>query len=575
MAFRLRSTRAILAAGVVALVVAGGAALSERQRARPAAAGGLAPTVSGNYLAGSHARAANDAAAAATHFVAALESRPDDPELLEQAVTALILAGQVNRAAALAEHLVVAAPSQPLARLTLAAAEMRAGQWEAARAHLDAIESTAGSATVVPLLRGWAAFGASGREAGLAQLQPLAGTPLGALALQQHAAWMHDAAGDPAAAMLSLEALIDDQQEVWLRLAELAGAIYRRAGAAERALAVYRRYADEHPESRLLQPVIAATEQGRPAPRDIDCGLAGAAEALSDVAGVLARQNNREAALLLGNIGLFLRPDFPALQFLVGDVLESLERWADANRIYAGIRKDAVIYTASQLAIAENLHRLDRFDEASALLRAMAQAKPDDPQPLSLLGDILRRRERFAEAIGVYDEAVGRMAPGEGPNWRLLYARGIALERAKQWPRAEADFLKALELQPDQPFVLNYLGYSWVEQGQNLDRALTMIERAVELRPNDGHIVDSLGWVLYRLGRFEEAVPHLERALELLPQDAVLNDHLGDAYWAVGRQREARFQWRAALNFKPEPDARAAIEQKLQRGPIREASVQP
>lgn len=182
------------------------------------------------------------------------------------------------------------------------------------------------------------------------------------------------------------------------------------------------------------------------------------------------------------------------------------------------------------------------------------------------MGDLLRGKERFAEAVVAYDKAMARIGAVEPRHWALLYSRGIALERSKQWPRAEADFLKALELNPDQPYVLNYLGYSWVEHGIHLDKALTMIETAVKLRPEDGYIVDSMGWVLFRLGRYAEAVPHLERAVELRPSDPTINDHLGDAYWRVGRENEARFQWDRALVLKPSPEEAREIQTKLKRG---------
>ena len=170
------------------------------------------------------------------------------------------------------------------------------------------------------------------------------------------------------------------------------------------------------------------------------------------------------------------------------------------------------------------------------------------------------------EAVKAYDEAVKRIGALERRHWSLLYTRGIALERSKQWPRAEADFLAALEFEPEQPYVLNYLGYSWVDQGINLERAQKMIERAVELRPNDGYVVDSLGWVLYRLGKFAGAVRELERAVELRPEDPIINDHLGDAYWRVGRRQEARFQWRRSLSLEPEDDLLAVLRDKIKAG---------
>jgi tetratricopeptide (TPR) repeat protein len=212
------------------------------------------------------------------------------------------------------------------------------------------------------------------------------------------------------------------------------------------------------------------------------------------------------------------------------------------------------------------LDTLDRTEEAIALLREQAARFATMPQPLVRLGDILRRRNRFPEAAEAYDQALARVAaPGER-DWPLFYARGISRERSGDWPAAEADFLRALELAPEQPYVLNYLGYSWADQGINLDRARPMLARAVELRPQDGNIADSLGWALYRLGDLAGAVEWLEKAVELEPRNATITDHLADAYWVAGREREAVFQWRRALTMELEPGEGPRIEAKLVGG---------
>jgi Flp pilus assembly protein TadD len=183
------------------------------------------------------------------------------------------------------------------------------------------------------------------------------------------------------------------------------------------------------------------------------------------------------------------------------------------------------------------------------------------------LGDLLREKKRFIEAADAYSEAIRRLrAAGAPERWSLFYSRGISLERAGQWERAEADLLHALKLKPDQPLVLNYLGYSWIDRGAHLHRGLQMIEKAVDLRPEDGYIVDSLGWAHYRLGDYHSAVQYLEKAVELVPNDPTINDHLGDAYWQTGRLIEARYQWRRALQFGPEKDEVKPIESKLVRG---------
>jgi Flp pilus assembly protein TadD len=182
------------------------------------------------------------------------------------------------------------------------------------------------------------------------------------------------------------------------------------------------------------------------------------------------------------------------------------------------------------------------------------------------LGNILRGRKEFAECADVYTKAVDTISKPEKPNWVLYYFRGICYERSKQWPKSEADMKKALELYPEQPLVLNYLGYSWIDQGINLDEGMRMIQRAVEQRADDGYIVDSLGWAYFRIGNYEQAVKNLEHAVELKPEDPTINDHLGDAYWKIGRQLEARFQWSHARDLKAEPDELVKIEEKLKVG---------
>jgi Flp pilus assembly protein TadD len=199
-------------------------------------------------------------------------------------------------------------------------------------------------------------------------------------------------------------------------------------------------------------------------------------------------------------------------------------------------------------------------------LERMAKDYPDSPLPDEQRGDILRVTQRFPDAVAAYDKAIGRISHPSPPDWVVYYDRGVAEERSHQWPKAKADFEHALQLSPDQPFVLNYLGYSMADMGHHLDEARQMIQSAAERRPNDGAITDSLGWVLYRQGHTKDAVQALERAVELEPEDATINGHLGDAYWAAGRKIEAQYQWRRALTLNPTPDDAAKLEAKLNTG---------
>ena len=209
---------------------------------------------------------------------------------------------------------------------------------------------------------------------------------------------------------------------------------------------------------------------------------------------------------------------------------------------------------------------LERTDEARKLLDKLIAERPKDVEAILALGHILRGRKKYAECADVYSKAIATITNAQKSDWLVYYFRGICFERARQWDTAEADLKKALELFPEQPQVLNYLGYSWIDQGVNLDEGMRMIRRAVEQRPEDGYIIDSLGWAYYRLGQYDEAVKHLERAVELRPEDPTINDHLGDVYWRVGRLHEAKFQWSHAQDLKPEPEELLKIEEKLKVG---------
>jgi Flp pilus assembly protein TadD len=271
-------------------------------------------------------------------------------------------------------------------------------------------------------------------------------------------------------------------------------------------------------------------------------------------------------AMVYTRLALDLRTDFPAAQVLLGDLLAADRHYDDAVAVYKAVDHASPFGWQARLALADSLNRTERTQEAVTLLDDMSKERKGSADAPMMLGDILRSAERFEEASKAYEDAIARVGELKPQHWSLLYYRGITYERSKRWDQAEADFMKALEFEPDQPYVLNYLAYSWVDKGLNYDRALAMLNKAVEQKPEDGYIVDSLGWVYYRLGKYDLAVEQLERAIELVPQDPVINDHLGDAYWRVGRHNEARFQWRRALNLEPEKDQIAPIESKLEKG---------
>jgi len=573
---RRRIMGGVLAFAILALGLAwpagGAGARAEAQNGAEAIEPGDTPT--GNYLAALHARSLREEAEAAQFLIAALKAEPDNSLLIQHAFVALIISGRIDEGVALARRLDDGTHGNALASLTIAVDAIKRGAYDEAIATLEPVSGEGIVNVITPILIAWSDAGAGRIDHALERLAQTAGSPRGVDTLYRfHSAWINDLAGRSEPAARLLDQALGDNEEFWLRLAQLAGAVYRRAGEPERAAEIYEAFTSSHPGARELEGPMAALKAGKPAPPPIVSAADGAAEALLDAAGLFARQNDRETSLLLGQLGLYLRPDFPHLQIVVAEVMERGGRYEDANALYATVDRRSPLAWTARLGTARNLEQLERGEEAEKLLRALAAERSDDPAPLVELGDMFRRAERFGDAVKAYDAAVARIDTLRPEHWQLLYARGITLEREKQWPRAEADFLKALEFEPDQPFVLNYLGYSWVEQGRNLGEAETMIRKAVELRPNDGYIVDSLGWVLYRLGRYEESVTEMEKAVELKPEDPVINDHLGDAYWMAGRQREARYQWQTSLDLKPDADLQAEIEAKLEHGLIRQANA--
>ncbi|WP_291299273.1 tetratricopeptide repeat protein [Elioraea sp.] len=522
----------------------------------------------GAYLAGRLAASEMDTAVAADQFSRALAADPNNPELLQRAFLATLADGR--DATPLARRVLQRDPQALIANLDVAVADANAGRFDRVETRLRTLSREGAGQLLQPLLLAWAQLGRNQGDAALATLRPLTeGVRFrGTFAL--HAGLIADLAGRPAEADRYFRLALSEGGGQSLRLAEIVAGFEARQGrqeAAGRLLAELSATSDD-------VAMVEARIKGDLARRSVRDARDGMAEALLGLAGALRQQEASEFAMLLLRLALALRPDFGPATVLLADLLENDRRFEAAQVVLGAVSGGSPYAPMAQLRAAVLLDRLDRTDAALAALESLAAADPARPEPLARMGDILRTRSRFPEAARAYDRAVARLGPPERRQWTLYYARGIANERAKDWPRAERDFLTALDLSPDQPYVLNYLGYSWVEQGRELSRARAMIERAVELRPHDGHIVDSLGWVLFRIGDYRGAVRWLERAVELEPRDSVINDHLGDAYWAVGRQAEARFQWRRALNLGPEPIEIGRIEVKLRDGlPIPPASV--
>jgi tetratricopeptide (TPR) repeat protein len=352
-----------------------------------------------------------------------------------------------------------------------------------------------------------------------------------------------------------------------LRVAEsYAHWLSRNKGPAE-ALAVYEGFNKKLARHPIVLEGIRDLKAGKKLPPLADSAQTGAAEALYGIGASLTRRGGEDLALVYLQLALYLNPHHSLALLSLADLYETVKKPQMAITIYERVPSNSPLKRNAQIQLATDLNAVDRSDEAVKILKDVIAEDPKDVEAIMALGNIERARKKFAECGNTYGQAIDANAgDGEKPNWVLYYFRGICFERSKQWPKAEADLKKALELQPDQAHVLNYLGYSWIDQGINLDEAMKMIRRAVDQRPDDGFIVDSLGWAYYRIADYDNAVKNLERAVDLKPEDPTINDHLGDAYWRVGRKLEARFQWAHARDLKPDPDELPKIEAKIRDG---------
>ena len=522
----------------------------------------------GAYLAARHAAINNDINQAATYFTRALAADPTNISLMEQAVLYKIAAGRVSAAIPIARTLVAKEPDHRIGQLLLVAEDFQKGDTKEAAERLEKHGDKAFNTVTAKLLSGWAAFDLDKQKEAQDIFASLDGQQLYRVFADYHAGLAAAADDKPEEAEKLFKSSIGDETPT-ARLAEAYGRFLERETRNEDAIAIYDRALERAPSDPVILMARERAEKmdEKPAPL-VETGKQGAAEALYGLASAFARdEGGIRLSLVYLQLALYLNKEMEAPRLLLGNVLEAQERWEEAAETYENFDADSPYYRSAQVGRADSLSRIDKTDEALEALEKLEEVFPKDVTVPIAIGDLMRRAERYDEARAAYDRAFDIIGEPKERYWSLHYARGVSNERLGNWDEAEADLQQALEFRPDQAHVLNYLGYSWIEQNRNLTEAREMIERAVELRPNDGYITDSLGWVEYRLGDYESAVETMERAVELTPTDPVINDHFGDTLWVVGRKTEARFQWRRALSFKPdEEELRERIKRKLSVG---------
>ncbi|HEY3919127.1 MAG TPA: tetratricopeptide repeat protein [Stellaceae bacterium] len=551
-----------LAPALAAVLLIGGCTAGDPRDDDPV----VAQSAIGSYLAAGHAQMIHDYKDAAAFLDRALAADGGNYDLVRHTFLLRVSDGHVAEAVPLAQQIVDIDGRTGLAGLVLLEQELKAGKYDAVVKDAQAMPRDGAQRFAVPLLLAWAEAGRGQFGPALQALDGMNGVagiqPLHDL----HTALIEDFTDRVAEATASYQKLTGGAQPPTWRLAELAGNFYERHGKTDDAKQLYQRVGSDQGTVDVGAAGRARIAQGTVPPRVIATPADGAAEGMFDLAGLLNAPETADAALVYARLALDLAPHFALAEMLVAEIRDGQERPADALALYEAVDPQSPYAWMAQLRTALELDTLGRTDDAVSRLRALAAARPTRAEPLMEEGDILRGHERFSDAVQAYNAAAERLPDPQRGDWRLFYSRGVAEERSGEWPRAEVDLKRALALQPDQPLVLNYLGYSWIDKGKNFDDALGMIRRAVDLRPNDGYIVDSLGWAYFQLHDYGHATEYLERAIELLPEDPTINDHLGDAYWRSGRLPEARYQWQRALQFQPEATEVQGIKTKLDRG---------
>ncbi|UVK54021.1 tetratricopeptide repeat protein [Mesorhizobium sp. AR02] len=527
---------------------------------------------SGAYLAARIAEGDNDLDSAIAYYKQALAFDPSDTGLQQSLMLSLIAQGRFDESLVYADKLKEVPDVERFSRLALAVDSFHKKDFTKAQYWLKLSLESDLDRLISGVMSGWAEQGAGQASDAMASIDKLQGPDWFGLFKSFHRALIADASNMPEKAEAIYAATLQDTTaggaapETWMRNAQAYASFLARKGDKAKAISVLDQAEAFSPgklEIVALRDRIAKGDKIAPfvsGPSD------GASEILLDLATALNRGGGEPFVRLYLQYALALRPDSDAALVQLAAVAEQLKDGEGAIALYRRIPDSSPLKELSDLQLGLNLADLDRHDEAITHLKAFVDAHPNDMRGYLALGGVYSSKDDFRSAANLYDKAVEVLKTPTAANWNIFYQRGIAYERLKEWPNAEPNFRRALELQPDQPQVLNYLGYSWVDMNTNLKEGLAMIQKAVDLRPSDGYIVDSLGWAYFRLGRFDDAVREMERAVSLKPEDPVLNDHLGDAYWRVGRKLEATFQWNQARDLKPDPDVLATLQQKLMKG---------
>jgi len=519
----------------------------------------------GNYLSGRVARGDHDTATAAEFYSKALADDPNNEIILEQTFLLETAAGNWDRATELAHELAAVEPSHRIAQFMLGVEAFKKKDYKAAEDHFAAARQGPIADLTSTLARAWVEEADGKHSEAFDTLDTLSSADWAQYYQRYHRALIADVAGRHQLASQAY-AQAFKRNPTTLRVVDAYARHAVNMNDRKLAIDTLKEHIAKAAPHPLSEALLKDIESGETPALTVANPTEGLAEVFYGIGDALAGEGGLDMGVIFLQFSLYLRPDFPLAHVALAEAYENANKYNEEIAAFGHVSKDSPLWMSVQIQKAFALNSLDKVDEAKALLDDLIAQYPDDTRPLDALGNILRSHERYAEALEYYSRAVKLIDKPTKENWALYYSRGVCNERLKDWPAAEADFKEALKLSPDESLILNYLGYSWVDQGMNLKQAMDYIRKAVKLKPDDGYYVDSLGWAYYRLGNMPAAVEHLERAVELKPDDPIINDHLGDAYWRVGRKLEAKYQWSQSLELNPEAEQKASLTKKLASG---------
>ncbi len=527
---------------------------------------GMGRSEFGNYLAGRQAQFDSNPRFAVKYYLSVLEKSPNNLLVLQRIISLLVSEGRIEEALSKAQHHTkISGSKSNISNLILALTDVKRQQFLKASQRIDQLPNDGINSFLIPMLNAWLLASQKKSEEALKIIDKKIKNPGLSALFGIHGALISEFAGNNENAISRYKAVANSHKNANLRTTILLGNLYERIGQKENAKAVYDSYKSLKPSSTMLDDTYNRLISGGTLKSYNRTIVEGISEALFSIGSAIQNQKPYQA-IIFSRLAIYLNPNFSIAKLLLAETLEENVSLSEANKIYKELSSQQNYGWAARLRIANNLDRLGETDKAVHQLRSMAIENTKKTDALIKLGNLLQRHKRYQASINAYEQAKRRIQSIKKQHWALHFSLGISYERLKRWPLAERNLLKALELRPNHPSVLNYLGYSWVEQGLQLKRAQKMIENAVKQRPRDGYIIDSLGWVFYRLGNIKEAIKQLERAVQIRPEDPTINDHLGDIYWTAGRRNEAKFQWNKALTLDPERDQIPKIKLKLKVG---------